>query len=67
MSVTIRREDTRQAGGCNGCSYPDGERGTVYEIRINNLSVRLCFRCLNELEKGIEWMNRRRDGKDEIR
>ena len=57
MNVTITRKETKQAGGCNGCSYPDGEQGTVFEIGVDNLTIRLCRRCLNELKQGIEWLD----------
>ena len=64
MSVQISREESKRVGGCNSCSYPDGERGIIYEMHISNLTVRLCSKCLNELEKGIEWLNKKKNGKN---
>ena len=53
MNVIVVRRDTKEAGGCNGCSYPDGEHGTIFEINISNLKFRLCRICLDELEQGM--------------
>jgi hypothetical protein len=59
MSVIIRLEESKQVGGCNSCSYPEGWGGPVFEIHINNNTIRLCPECLKKLKAGIENLDKR--------